>query len=420
MNTHARTLPGHNAAQAFDVERIRQDFPILAREVYGKPLVFLDSAASAQKPRQVMAAMQEMAEAHYANVHRGLHRLSQEATDRFEAARKRVAQFLNARSEGEIVFTRSATEAINLVAQSWGVKHLKAGDEVILSELEHHANIVPWTMLRERIGIVLKVVPIDERGAFRFDAFETLLSAKTKLVAVTHTSNALGTVVPIERVIEAAHARGAAVLVDGCQAAPHRKVDVQALDADFLVFAPHKIYGPTGIGILYGKAERLASMPPWQGGGEMIAHVSFDEVTYKEAPLRFEAGTPPILESVALAAAIDYVEAIGHEAIGAHESALLAYATERLSAIEGVRILGTAPEKASILSFVMDGAHAHDVGTLLDRQGIAVRVGHHCAQPLMGVLGVPATARASFGLYNTLAEVDALAAGVEKAREFFR
>jgi len=419
MNSVARTLPGHNAAQAFDVERIRQDFPILAREVYGKPLVFLDSAASAQKPRQVMAAMQDMAERHYANVHRGLHKLSQEATDRFEAARLRVAQFLNA-SEHEIVFTRSATEAINLVAQSWGVKHLKAGDEVILSALEHHANIVPWTMLRERLGIVLKVVPIDARGAFRFDEFERLLSARTKLVAVTHTSNALGTVVPIKRVIDAAHARGAAVLVDGCQAAPHRKVDVQALDADFLVFAPHKVYGPPGIGVLYGKAERLASMPPWQGGGEMIAHVSFDEVTYKEPPLRFEAGTPPILEAVGLAAAIDYVEAIGHEAIGAHESALLAYATERLAAIGGVTILGTAPEKASILSFVMEGAHAHDVGTLLDRQGVAVRVGHHCAQPLMGVLGVPATARASFGLYNTLAEVDRLAESIEKAREFFR
>jgi cysteine desulfurase/selenocysteine lyase len=366
-----------------------------------------------------MAAMTEMAEAHYANVHRGLHKLSQEATDRFEAARKRVARFLNA-SEQEIVFTRSATEAINLVAQSWGVAHLKAGDEVILSELEHHANIVPWTMLRERLGIVLKVVPIDERGAFRFDAFEQLLSARTKLVAVTHTSNALGTVVPIERVIRAAHARGAAVLIDGCQAAPHRKIDVQALDADFLVFAPHKVYGPTGIGVLYGKAERLAAMPPWQGGGEMISSVAFDEVTYKEPPLRFEAGTPPILEAIGLAAALDYVEAIGHEAIAAHESALLAYATERLSALEGVRILGTAPEKASIVSFVMEGAHAHDVGTLLDRQGIAVRVGHHCAQPLMACLGVPATARASFGIYNTLAEVDRLAEGIAKAREFFR
>jgi len=420
MSSLARPLSGHNAAQAFDVERVRQDFPILAREVYGKPLVFLDSAASAQKPRQVMAAMTEMAEAHYANVHRGLHRLSQEATDRFEAARKRVAQFLNARSENEIVFTRSATEAINLVAQSWGVQHLQAGDEVILSALEHHANIVPWTMLRERLGIVLKVVPIDDSGAFLYDAFEALLSPRTRLVAVTHTSNALGTVVPVEKVIRAAHARGAAVLIDGCQAAPHRRIDVQALDADFLVFAPHKVYGPTGIGVLYGKAERLAAMPPWQGGGEMIAQVSFEGVTYKEPPLRFEAGTPPILEAVGLAAAIDYVEAIGHEAIAAHEAGLLAYATERLSAIEGVTILGTAPEKASILSFVLDGAHAHDVGTLLDRQGVAVRVGHHCAQPLMARLGVPATARASFGLYNTLAEVDVLARSIEKAREFFR
>ena len=419
MNAPVLAAAGHNAGLAFDVERVRQDFPVLQRRVYGKPLVFLDSAASAQKPRQVMAAMTEMAETCYANVHRGVHLLSQESTDRFEQARAKVAAFLNAPSADEIVFTRSATEAINLVANSWGVAQLKAGDEVILSTLEHHANIVPWQMLRERLGIVLKIVPIDDRGAFLFEEYEKLLSERTKLVAVTHTSNALGTVVPVAEVIRAAHAQGAKVLIDGCQAAPHRRVDVQALDADFLVFAPHKVYGPTGIGVLWAKGEILEAMPPWQGGGEMIASVSFEKTTYKEPPHRFEAGTPPILEAVGLAAALDYVAAIGPEAIAAHEGALLARATERLDAIDGVTILGTAPEKASIVSFVMEGVHAHDVGTIVDRQGVAVRVGQHCAEPLMQRLGVPATARASFALYNTLEEVDALAASLLKVKELF-
>jgi cysteine desulfurase/selenocysteine lyase len=419
MSAIGKRLPGHNAGQAFDVERARQDFPILGRQVYGKPLVFLDSAASSQKPRQVMAAMTRMAETCYANVHRGIHKLSQESTDLFEQARTRVARHLNAAKDDEIVFTRGATEAINLVAQSWGAAHLKAGDEVIVSALEHHANIVPWQLLRQRLGIVLKVAPIDDSGAFLFEEFEKLLSPRTRLVAVTHVSNALGTIVPVEAVIRAAHARGIPVLLDGCQAMPHRRVDVQALGADFYVFAPHKIYGPTGIGVLYGKWERLMEMPPWQGGGEMIASVSFEETTFKEPPHRFEAGTPPILEAVGLAAALDYVEALGHEAVAAHEAGLLAYATERLSAIAGLTIHGTAPDKASIVSFNIEGAHAHDVGTILDRQGVAVRVGHHCAEPLMHRLGVPATVRASFGLYNTLEEVDRLAAAVLKVKELF-
>jgi cysteine desulfurase/selenocysteine lyase len=419
MNAVTQPSAGHNAAQAFDVERVRRDFPILQRQVYGKPLVFLDSAASSQKPRQVMAAMTRMAETCYANVHRGIHKLSQESTDLFEQARSRVARHLNAAKDDEIVFTRGATEAINLVAQSWGQAHLKAGDEVIISTLEHHANIVPWQMLRTRLGIVLRIVPIDDRGAFLFDEFEQLLSPRTKLVAVTHVSNALGTVVPVEAVIRAAHARGIPVLLDGCQAMPHRRVDVQALDADFYVFAPHKIYGPTGIGVLYGKWDRLMAMPPWQGGGEMIASVSFEETTFKEPPHRFEAGTPPILEAIGLAAALDYVEALGHEAVAAHEAGLLAYATERLSAIPGLTLFGTAPEKASIVSFNLEGAHAHDVGTIIDRQGVAVRVGHHCAEPLMRRLNVPATVRASFGLYNTTAEVDRLAEAVLKVKELF-
>ncbi len=419
MSALGKPLPGHNAVQAFDVQRARQDFPILQRQVYGKPLVFLDSAASSQKPRQVMAAMTRMAETCYANVHRGIHKLSQESTDLFEQARTRVARHLNAAKDDEIVFTRGATEAINLVAQSWGAAHLKAGDEVIVSALEHHANIVPWQLLRQRLGIVLKVAPIDDSGAFLFEEFEKLLSPRTRLVAVTHVSNALGTIVPVEAVIRAAHARGIPVLLDGCQAMPHRRVDVQALGADFYVFAPHKIYGPTGIGVLYGKWERLMEMPPWQGGGEMIASVSFEETTFKEPPHRFEAGTPPILEAVGLAAALDYVEALGHEAVAAHEAGLLAYATERLSAIAGLTIHGTAPDKASIVSFNIEGAHAHDVGTILDRQGVAVRVGHHCAEPLMHRLGVPATVRASFGLYNTLEEVDRLAAAVLKVKELF-
>ena len=419
MNTLAKPLVGHNAAQAFDVERVRQDFPILRREVYGKPLVYLDTAASAQKPRQVMAAMTEAAETYYANVHRGIHRLSQESTDHFESARRKVATYLNAATPDEIVFTRGATEAVNLVAQSWGRAHLKAGDEIILSTLEHHSNIVPWQLLRQQLGVVLKIVPIGEDGSFDLAAFQQLLGPRTKLVAITHVSNALGTIVPVAKVIAAAHSQGVPVLLDGCQAMPHQRVDLQALDADFYVFSAHKLYGPTGIGVLYGKMARLQSMPPWQGGGEMIASVSFEETIFKEPPHRFEAGTPAILEAIGLEAAIRYVESLGHEAIAAHEAALLAYASERLAAIPGVRLIGTAPEKASIVSFVMEGCHPHDIGTIVDRAGVAIRVGHHCAEPLMRRLKVPATARASFGLYSTRAEVDALAAALEKVREIF-
>lgn len=421
MNSSALARPqsGHNAALAFDVERVRADFPILARRVYDKPLVYLDSAASAQKPRQVLEAMDLAATQHYANVHRGVHRLSQEATDLFERARERVRRFINAGSADEVIFTRGATEAMNLVAQSYGRAFLQAGDEVILSTLEHHSNIVPWQMLREAIGIEIKVVPIGDDGAFDLEAYERLLSPRTKLVAVTHVSNALGTVVPVKAVIEAAHAAGALVLIDGCQAAPHVALDVQALDADFYAFSGHKVYGPTGIGVLYGRKRLLNAMPPYQGGGEMIESVSFEKTTYKQAPHRFEAGTPAILEAIGLEAALDYLEALGREAVAAHEAGILAYAHERLAQVPGIRLVGTAPEKASIVSFVMEDIHAHDIGTIVDRMGVAVRVGHHCAEPLMHRLGVASTARASFGLYNTREEVDALAEALLKVRELF-
>lgn len=415
----ARPHSGHNATLAFDVEAVRADFPILTRKIYDKPLVFLDSAASAQKPVQVLDAMDRAARESYANVHRGVHRLSQEATDLFEAARVSAQRFLNAGSLEEVVFTSGATEAINLVAQSYGRAFLKAGDEVIVSTLEHHSNIVPWQLLRDQIGIEIKVAPIGDDGAFLFEEFEALLSPRTKIVAVAHVSNALGTILPVKSIIEAAHKVGAVVLLDGCQAAPHQVVDVQALDVDFYAFSGHKVYGPTGIGVLYGKKALLNAMPPYQGGGEMIQSVSFEKTTYKESPHRFEAGTPQILEAIGLDAAIRYVEALGHEAIAAHEAGILAYAHERLSQVPGLRLIGTAPEKASIVSFVMDDVHAHDIGTIVDRMGVAVRVGHHCAEPLMDRLGVSSTARASFGLYNTRDEVDALATALLKVRELF-
>jgi len=410
---------GDNAMQAFDVERVRRDFPILSRQVYGRPLVYLDSAASAQKPRQVIEAMTSVMETSYANVHRGVHKLSQEATDLFEEARRKVAAFLNAAKPDEIVFTRGATEAINLVAFSFGQKYLKAGDEVILSWLEHHSNIVPWQLLRDRLGIVIKVIPIDADGNLDLDVYHGLLSERTKLVAITHVSNALGTVVPLKAVIDAAHAREIPVLVDGCQAVPHMAVDVQALGADFYVFSGHKLFGPTGIGALYGRFDLLDSLPPYQGGGEMISTVSFERSTFKRAPHRFEAGTPAIIEAVGLAAAIDYVEALGRDAVHTHEAGLLGYATDKLSAIPGVTVVGRARDKASILSFTVEGAHPHDVGTVLDRAGVAVRAGHHCAQPIMDRFDLPATVRASFALYNTRAEVDALADAVKLVQELF-
>ena len=403
----------------YDLARVRADFPILSRKVHGQRLVFLDSAASAQKPRAVIEAVRNCYETEYANIHRGVYWLSERATLAYENARARVARFLNARESAEIVFTRNATEAINLVAQSYGLAFLKAGDEVVLSYLEHHSNIVPWQLLRDRIGIVIKAVPVNDAGEFLLDEYERLLGPRTKLVAVTHTSNALGTVTPIREIVRLAHAYGARVLVDGSQAAPHRMVDVQALDCDFVAFTGHKVYGPSGIGVLYGKADLLRSMPPYQGGGDMIRTVSFEKTEYADIPSRFEAGTPHISGAIGLAAAIDYVEALGFERIAAQEQAVLAYATERLSDVPGLRIVGTARNKASIVSFVMDSAHPHDIGTILDRSGVAVRAGHHCAQPLMERLGIVGTARASFGLYNGFDDVDALVDGLRRVKEIF-
>jgi cysteine desulfurase/selenocysteine lyase len=417
MNVMAHA--GDNSTQAYDVERLRGDFPILAEKVYDKPLVYLDNGASAQKPRQVIDAMDDCMAHYYSNVHRGNHRLSQLSTRAYEEAREKIAKFLNASSDKEIVFTRGGTEAINLVASSYGRTFLSEGDEVIVTEMEHHANIVPWQLLRAEKGIVLKVVPVDDAGNFLMDKFEELLTPKTKLVAITHISNVLGTVVPVKDVIRKAHAVGAKVLLDGCQAVPHTKVDVQDLGVDFYVFSGHKLYGPTGIGILWGPEELLNSMPPYQGGGDMIDRVTFAETTFQPTPHRFEAGTPAIVEAVGFGAAIDYVESIGLDNIHAHEMGLLHYATERLRTIEGLHIVGEADEKASIISFVMDDAHISDIGTIIDRMGVAVRVGHHCAQPLMDRFGIPGTARASFGLYNTKAEIDALYDALVVVKEMF-
>ncbi|RDD60742.1 aminotransferase class V-fold PLP-dependent enzyme [Ferruginivarius sediminum] len=410
---------GDNVRGAFDVEAVRADFPVLHQEVYGKPLAYLDSAASSQKPRQVIRAMDEAYETYYSNVHRGLHYLSQTCTDHFEAAREKVRRFLNAEKAEEIVFTRGATEAINLVAASYGRKFLKAGDEIVLTTMEHHANIVPWQLLREQTGVELKVAPIDDNGDIRAEDVIDLIGPKTGMVAITHISNALGTVVPVKQIVAAAHEAGVPVLVDGCQAAPHIPVDVRDLGADFYAFAPHKLYGPTGVGVLYGRYDRLESMPPYQGGGEMISRVTFEKSNFKKPPHRFEAGTPSIVEAIGLGAAIDYVETVGREAIAAHDARLLAYATRRLSEIEGLHIVGQATDKAAIVSFVTDWAHAHDVGTILDRAGVAVRAGHHCAQPTMDRFGLSSTARASFGIYNTEAEVDQLVDALHMVREIF-
>ena len=412
-------IQGDNSTLAYDVARVRADFPILTQEVFGHPLVYLDSAASAQKPRQVIEAMDDAYQTHYSNVHRGVHRMSQLCTDAFEAGRETVARYINAGSSDEIVFTRNATEAINLVADCFGRAFLKAGDEVIISTLEHHSNIVPWQMLRTRFGIDLKIAPIDDDGNFLLDEFEALLGPKTRLVAMTHVSNAIGTIVPIKEVIARAHARDIPVLVDGSQSAQHMTVDVQDMDADFYAFTGHKVYGPTGIGVLYGKSERLNALPPYQGGGEMIASVTFEKSEFKAAPHRFEAGTPAIVEAIGLGAAIDYVEGLGRDNIAAHESGILAYATQRLGEVPGLTIIGRAREKASIVSFVMASAHAHDIGTIVDRAGVAVRTGHHCAQPLLQRLGLTATARASFGIYNTREEVDTLVEALGAVTEIF-
>ncbi len=407
------------ATRGFDIDAIRADFPILSREVYGKPLVFLDNGASAQKPRQVIDAVVESYEMEYANVHRGLHYLSNTATQKFEDARESVRSFLKAPSTDQIIFTRNATEAINLVAQCYGGMVLEEGDEIVLSILEHHSNIVPWNFHRERNGAVIKWAPVDDEGNFQIEEFEKLLTDRTKIVAITHMSNALGTIVPIKEVIRIAHERGIVVLVDGSQSAVHLDIDVVDLDADFYVFTGHKTYGPSGIGVLYGKKQLLESMPPFMGGGEMIADVTLEGVTYAAPPHRFEAGTPAITQAIGLGAALDYMRSIGQQNIIDHENKLLAYATERLTAINSLKIIGTAKDKGSIISFAIEGAHAHDISTIIDRSGVAVRAGTHCAQPLLERFGVTSTCRASFAMYNTLEEVDKLAEALEKAKAFF-
>jgi cysteine desulfurase/selenocysteine lyase len=406
-------------SSTYDVESVRSRFPIFERAVHGQPLCYLDSGASAQQPDVVIEAVSRLHRDQYANVHRGVHTLSMESTDLYDGAREKVRAYLNAASMKEIIFTRGATESVNLVAQSFARNRLKAGDEILITHMEHHSNIVPWQLVCEQTGAVLKVVPINDRGELEMEAFYELLSERTRLVALVHISNALGTVNPIAEVIEAAHKQEVPVLVDGAQGAPHAPVDVQALDVDFYVFSGHKLYGPTGIGVLYGKEALLDSMPPYQGGGDMILSVSFEKTEYNALPYRFEAGTPNISGAVGLGCAIDFVNEIGVKAIAEHEAKLVAYATEQLSAIEGVRLVGTAENRAGLVSFVVDGVHPHDIGTLLDGEGIAIRAGHHCAQPVMERFEVPATARASFGMYSTFDEVDRLVVAIKKVIGLF-
>lgn len=404
---------------SYNVEDIRQDFPILQREVYGRPLVYLDNAATTQKPRSVVEAISNEYFSTNANVHRGVHFLSQKATDLHEAARERVRQYINARSTAEVLFTRGTTESLNLVASSFGEAFLKEGDEVIVSVMEHHSDIVPWQLLRERKGIVIRVIPMDDSGRLDLEAYERLFSERTRLVCVAHVSNVLGTVNPVKQMAATAHAHGAYMLVDGAQSIPHFKVDVQDLDCDFLTFSGHKIYGPTGIGVLYGRESLLEKMPPYQGGGEMIARVTFEHTTYERLPYKFEAGTPDYVGTHALAAAIDYVEALGMDEIAAHEHRLTQYAMERLGAIKDMHLYGTTPDKDAVVAFNVGNIHPLDLGTLLDRLGIAIRTGHHCAQPLMLRCGVEGMARASFALYNTMDEIDRLAEGIERVSKMF-
>ena len=403
----------------YDVMKLREDFPILATKVYGKPLVYLDNAASAQKPRAVIERLTYAYEYEYSNVHRGLHYLANAATEGFEGAREKTRAFLNAGSTEEIIFTRGATEAINLVASSFGLAHIGEGDEIILSTMEHHSNIVPWHFLRERKGAVLKWIDVDDDGLFSLDSFEKLITPRTKIVAITHMSNVLGTIAPVKEMIRIAHAHNVAVLVDGSQGAVHLDVDVQDLDADFYVFTGHKVYGPTGIGVLYGKRKWLENLPPYAGGGEMIGEVTRERITYNTPPHRFEAGTPPIVQAIGLGTALDYMQAIGRARIRAHEADITAYAHERLADIKSLRIFGNAKDKGAIVSFEMKGAHAHDVATVIDRQGVAVRAGTHCAQPLLAHFGVTSTCRASFALYSTREEVDVLAQALIKAESLF-
>jgi len=412
------TDPGRNI-EGLDVERVRADFPLLTRTVHGKPLVYFDTAASAQRPLAVLNAIDDFYRHHNANIHRGVHTLSQEATEAYESARARLARFLNAARPGEVVFTRGTTESINLVANSFLGPRLEAGDEIVITHMEHHANIVPWQMLCERTGAVLRVAPINERGELEFEALESMLSKRVKLLGIVHVSNALGTVNPVAEVCRAARRHGIPVLVDGAQSMPHQAVDVQALGCDFYCLSGHKMYGPTGIGALWARGELLAAMPPWQGGGEMIEVVSFEGTTFADPPGRFEAGTPNIAGAVGLGAAVDYLEGLGMDRVEATEAGLMAYATERMSALPGLRIVGTARKKAGAISFMLDEIHPNDIGTLLDHFGIAIRTGHHCAMPAVKYFGLPATARVSFGIYNTRAEVDCLVDALERIKGMF-
>ncbi len=419
--TAANTVrwPQPTAQTDFDVYKARAEFPILRRKVHDRPIVYLDNAATTQKPQAVIDAIVRYYTTENANVHRGVHALSEQATESYEQARVTVQRFLNAAEACEIVFVRGTTEGINLVAQAWGRTHVGRGDEIVISTMEHHSNIVPWQILCEQQGARLRVAPINDNGELLLDEFEKLLGPKTKLVSIVHVSNALGTVNPVRKIVEMAHRWNARVLVDGAQAIPHMAVDVRALDCDFYVFSGHKVYGPTGIGVLHSKAELLDAMPPYQGGGDMISSVTFEKTLYNRLPYKFEAGTPHVSGAIGLGAALAYLNAIGRDRIARHERQLLAYGTERLQEIPGLRLIGTAREKTGVLSFVVEGIHPHDIGTILDREGIAIRTGHHCAQPLMQRFGVPATARASLALYNTMEEMDALAAALHKVREVF-
>jgi cysteine desulfurase / selenocysteine lyase len=423
MSTVARQQTGEarvsRESAAFDVGRIREDFPILRQQVHGRPLVYLDNAATSQKPQIVIDAIRNYYEHDNSNIHRGVHFLSERATEEYERARRTVQHFVNAADSREIIFTRGTTESINLVAQTYGRKHIGAGDEILVTAMEHHSNIVPWQLLCEEKGARLRVAPIDDRGELLVDEFEKLLGPRTKFVALPHVSNALGTINPVGQLVEMAHRYNAPVLIDAAQAAPHLKIDVQSLGCDFCAFSGHKVYGPTGIGILYGKAAVLDAMPPYQGGGDMISSVTFEKTTYNKLPYKFEAGTPNISGAIGLGAALDYVNGLGIDEIAAHEEDLLAYATAALSDLPEIVLIGTAPHKAGVVSFVMDGIHPHDIGTILDQEGIAVRTGHHCAQPVMQRFNVPATVRASFALYNTKQEIDALVRGIRKVREVF-
>jgi cysteine desulfurase / selenocysteine lyase len=413
-------VPATPAPRTLDIEAIRQDFPTLAQRVHGHPLVYLDNAATTQKPRAVIETLSHYYEFDNANIHRGVHELSARATDKYERVRDVMRRFLNAADSREIIFTRGTTEAINLVAATYGRQHVGPGDEIIISAMEHHSNIVPWQMLCQEKGARLRIIPVNDDGELRMDAFANLLSPRTKLVAIVHLSNVLGTINPIAEIIAAAHRHGVPVLVDGAQAAAHLRVDVRALDCDFYCCSAHKMFGPTGVGVLYGKAALLNDMPPYQGGGDMISEVSFEQTSYKETPYKFEAGTPNIAGVIGLGAAIEYINNLGLERVAAYEHELLAYATRALSGIPQVRLIGTAKEKSSVISFVVEGIHPHDIGTILDQEGIAIRTGHHCAQPLMERFGLPATARASFAVYNTQAEADALAASLHKVIEVFK